>query len=268
MNCGDVQSLLHGYMDNEIDPAKSREIEDHLAECHGCAASLDSFRALSQAMAESAVYYRAPDRVRTRLQSALRAQTVSEDRSTRPVRFPWLGWKPLAAVTTLLLLAFVAGVFAGRIPLTPAPADALLIEEVLGSHVRSLMGTHLVDVVSSDQHTVKPWFDGKLDYSPPVVDLKANGFPLVGGRLDYLDNRSVAALVYRRHKHLINLYVWPTPTGDTALRTVTRQGYHIDYWTQAGMTYWAVSDVSPVDLSQFVTLLRSAPSPATPEPSR
>lgn len=267
MTCNDVQTLLHGYIDYELDPAKSLEIDQHLQQCHECAKELAGFQALSRAIAQDAAYYRAPDSLQEKVRLPLR-QGIDSPRAaavgSRSAGASWLRWIPLAAAATVLIgLAAIWGISR----LTTSAPDALLVEEVTASHVRSLMGNHLVDVYSSDQHTVKPWFDGKLDFAPPVVDLKANGFTLVGGRLDYLDNRPVAALVYRRHKHLINLFLWPSSQPDSSVRTLTRRGYHIYYWTQSGMNYWAVSDVSPIDLSIFVGLLRSPPAPAAGEES-
>jgi anti-sigma factor RsiW len=127
------------------------------------------------------------------------------------------------------------------------------------------MADHLADVASSDQHTVKPWFDGKLDYAPPVIDLAAQGYPLIGGRLDYIADRPVAALVYQRGKHYINLFLWPTPQGGAGgVQSTTRQGYNLRHWTEAGMTLWAVSDLNSAELDEFVRLFQQASAPAAP----
>ena len=159
-----------------------------------------------------------------------------------------------AAIVLLVLVPFLRG------PST----EEMLTREVVSSHVRSLMANHLADVPSSDQHTVKPWFNGKVDFSPSVVDLASRGFPLVGGRLDYLDNRPVAALVYQRDKHLINLFIWPSSdSSDAGTKSETRQGYHVFHWTRSGMTYWAVSDVEKSQLQEFVQLVQNQNSPTS-----
>ena len=131
------------------------------------------------------------------------------------------------------------------------------MEDLISSHVRSLQVDHLSDVVSSDKHTVKPWFNGKLDFSPPVTDLATQGFPLVGGRLDYLDGRTVAVLIYRHNQHPINLYVWPSTDRDAAPQVQGRQGYHLIRWAAGGMVYWVVSDLATNELELFVRTVRS-----------
>ena len=137
-------------------------------------------------------------------------------------------------------------------------------QEVVASHVRSLMATHLTDVPSSDRHTVKPWFNGKLDFSPPVIDLDGQGFALVGGRLDYVAGRAVAALVYKRKQHLINLFIWPTNESDRSEQTETHQGYNMIHWCQTDMSYWAVSDLNANELREFVGLARNKYSQTRP----
>ena len=178
-------------------------------------------------------------------------------------------WLAAAAAAALYVVvgaaAWMLGVAYGRAP--GSNAELALRDAVVASHVRSLEASHLIDVASSDRHTVKPWFDGKLDFSPPVPDLTAQGFPLIGGRLDYLDNRPVAALVYGRAKHDINLFIWPAPaesspgsSPDAAPSTV--RGYHVRHWVRDGMTFWAVSDVAEPDLASFVSLFQGSSQPA------
>jgi anti-sigma factor RsiW len=244
VNCQHARILLHGYVDDELDLVRSLELERHLRNCSDCAQALAALRALRAAIGGGALAYAAPAQLRQRVRSSLRQQ------GRAVLRMPPWRWVGLA--TALLVVAIVAGALAYT--LRAPGADDRVAQEVLDSHVQSLMASHLTDVASSDQHTVKPWFDGKLDFSPAVVDLKGQGFPLMGGRLDYLDSRPVAALVYQRRLHVINLFIWPSAAASAPLHDMTQQGYQLLYWRQGAMMYWAVSDVSADDLHAFVQL--------------
>ncbi len=250
MNCQETQTLIHGYVDGELDLIKSLEIERHLQECPECAQSHASLQALRAAIRNSDLYAQTPPALVKRVQSSLR----EANRANRPRRVrPW----PLLAVAASLALIMAAGWGLAHLRLA-RPDDAFLTQELMASHVRSqMLPTHRFDVASSDPHTVKPWFEGKLDFAPPVKDLVDKGFPLVGGRLDYLHNRPVAALLYQRRKHSINLFIWPSSTGDEAEPLkVTRQGFHMIRWTKSGMTFWAVSDLNEGELQEFARLIQ------------
>jgi anti-sigma factor RsiW len=242
-----VRDLINAYVDGELDLVRSLEIEQHLQGCSACSQIYRNHQALKAAMSDGSLYYKAPAELRKIIQSAVRKSSKS-DTPFRSVLWPW------AAIAAALILAAIGAWGIMRV-LSASSAPASLEQEVLASHVRSLMASHLVDVPSSDKHTVKPWFDGKLDFSPSVVDLADQGFPLIGGRLDYLDGRPVAALVYQRNKHFINLFVWPS-TEAWNESTDTLQGYNLIHWAKAGMTYWAVSDVTVSDLQQFAQLVQ------------
>jgi len=250
MDCKNAQTLIGGYLDRELDPVRSLEIEDHLHGCAVCSQSYKDHQVLSEGLRTGSVYFKAPAGLEKRIQRAVR-QAAKAESTPR-----WLSWSwvrmaaPLAAAALALftLVPFLRG------PST----EEILTREVISSHVRSLMANHLADVPSSDQHTVKPWFNGKLDFSPPVEDLAKQGFPLIGGRLDYLDNRPVAALIYQRQKHFINLFIWPSGSdSDVETKTVSRQGYNLFHWTRSGMTYWAASDLNNAELQEFVQLVQN-----------
>jgi anti-sigma factor RsiW len=246
VNCQHARILIHGYVDGELDLVRSLELERHMRNCRDCAQEYAAQLALRAAISAGSLAYAAPAQLQQRVRSSLR----HAGRSRTALHMPAWRWAGLAAA--LLIVAIAAGTLAYTFR-TPS-ADDRVAQEVLDSHVRSLMANHLTDVASSDQHTVKPWFDGKLDFSPAVVDLKGQGFPLIGGRLDYLDSRPVAALVYQRRLHVINLFIWPAAAPVAAPRAMIQQGYQLLYWRQGAMMYWAVSDVSADDLQAFVQL--------------
>jgi anti-sigma factor RsiW len=248
MTCKDVRDLIDAYADGELDLVRSLEIEEHLQDCPACSQVYRNLRTLKGSLAGSALYYSAPAGLQASVQAAVRKSSGAEQRVVRPPLWAW------AAVAAALVVAVLAAWGVARL-LSSSSGSTSLEQEVVASHVRSLMPGHLTDVASTDKHTVKPWFDGKLDFSPSVVDLSEQGFPLIGGRLDYLDGRPVAALVYGRNKHFINLFVWPSsdPSGTSASAL---QGYNVIHWTKGGMTYWAVSDVTPGDLQAFVQIVQ------------
>jgi len=265
MNCEEATKLMDGYLDGELDPITSQTIEQHLRDCPNCDQAYKTHGSLIRVIGNAAPYYKAPAELRERIQSSLREEMVARPmrnvgRDVQPLfprrqpgpRTVLLGtsWNWLALAAAILLAAIIGWNLLPRLQ-RPGP-DQLLATQLIGSHVRSLMANHLTDVASSDQHTVKPWLDAKLDFAPPVVDLASEGFPLIGGRLDYLDNRPVAALVYQRRKHFINLFVWP---GEAAaarpVMAMSHQGYQLLHWADPDFNYWAVSDVSANDLQTF-----------------
>jgi anti-sigma factor RsiW len=254
MDCKETQNLIDAYLDGELDLVRNLEIDRHLEQCALCSESYKNHQALRNGLKSAALYYRSPAALRSRIRSSVRKAAKAEA-APRVPPWRWVGVAASMAVAALVALVFV--------PLLRGPsADDLLTSEVLSSHLRSLMANHLADVASSDRHTVKPWFAGKLDFSPPVEDLAQQGFPLVGGRLDYLEDRPVAALVYERRKHWINLFVWPSGSeADVPTKTQARQGYNIVHWTRSHMTYWAASDLDKTELEEFVQLVQNQISP-------
>jgi mycothiol system anti-sigma-R factor len=246
MKCRDALDLVHAYIDGELDLVKSLEIEQHLEACASCKVEFDHMRELGSVIRAHAACHAAPQALRARI-----AASLPREPRQGSGRAGW-GWGRMAAalaVVTLFGLGF------GLVALQPG-AEERLAREVVAGHVRSLMVDHLMDIASSDQHAVKPWIAGKLEFSPPVKDLAAQGYALAGGRLDYVSERSVMALIYRRHAHVINLFVWPDSAGaDAPPRAVSHQGYNLVHFKREGMVFWAVSDLNAEELKAFTALL-------------
>jgi anti-sigma factor RsiW len=246
LNCQQTHELIHGYLDSELDLVNTIEIEKHLADCDACARSYQAMRSLQSTLSDNALRFAPP----ANLERKLRAKVRSENKSRMTLRWEWLVLAG-SLIAAMIVIAVGLAIFS-----KPSPDD-VLAKEIVSSHVRSLMADHLTDVPSSDQHTVKPWFDGRLDFSPPVKDLSQQGFSLNGGRLDYIGNRPVAALVYQRRQHPINLFVWPSNdvVAKSEKASVTH-GYNLIGWSNGGMAYYVVSDLNLAELQQFVQLLQ------------
>lgn len=255
MNCSEMQRLLHGLLDGELDAVNAVRFEEHARTCPACARAYEEQKALRRVLGRPSLRYRAPAHLRRRIEAA----TIGHAVRPQPAA-SW--WRQLLAKLSLQsgLGALAFALAASLLVFIVAPGErGGLEQELVASHVRSLLADHLTDVTTSDQHVVKPWFNGRLDASPPVIDLANHGFALIGGRLDYVDGRVVAALVYRRRDHVINLFVWPNPDAtDREPRMALRQGYNILHWTRSGLVFWAVSDLNPTELQAFETLYRSA----------
>jgi len=249
MNHDEAARLLGPYRDGELDLTTCLKLEEHLAGCPDCQQQLAGEQELAGFIRAETPRFTASPFLKTRILAALR-----EEKSA-PAATPW--WKHFSPAWTYsawagaaaLLIILALGVFS-------APTLPVLAQEAVANHVRSLQVNHLMDVASTDQHTVKPWFAGKLNYSPPVVDLSPSGYPLIGGRLDVLDHRTVAAIIYQRRKHYINLFIWPSDTASLHGRFYDQNGYHVLGWTQSGMNYLAVSELGEKELREFVGMIQ------------
>lgn len=259
MDCDEIKNFLGPYVDGELDLVRTVEMERHLRECRACGRLHDKLQAVRSTISATSLAYAPPAGLEDRIRLALRgagappsAAPLRIDRAMTPPATPPITRRWAIAASLLAGAGLFALLSHFLMPKLSKSSDQdLLADEVLASHVRSLMATHLVDIASSEHHTVKPWFDGKLDFSPPVPEV-GNDFPLAGGRLDYLGGRPVAALVYGRAKHLINVFIWPTATADTAPDARAEHGYNLIHWSERGMTFWAVSDLNETELRGFV----------------
>lgn len=258
--CPERELLLHGLADGELDAANALAAEAHLRGCAGCAAAYGEIVRGKELLRQDTLRFAAPASLKGRVLAAIAEEERAAGRGGGPspvsvrrerrkglfLRYGAPAFSAMALAASLML--FVAS-------WNPAPS---LDSQLVAAHVRSLLATHLTDVASSDQHTVKPWFLGKLDFAPAVIDLTEEGFPLIGGRLDYLGGRVVPAIVYKHGGHVINLFVWPEGKMKAARETL--DGYHILSWTKAGFSYAAVSDVNPRELRDFERALENASS--------
>jgi anti-sigma factor RsiW len=247
--------LVQAELDGELDAADAAALAAHRATCPICqaaAAELTEVRALIRAGTH---YQTMPDGVRARImaQSAARPGGDTPPPHSFTDRFRHFRWSALGS------FGLGAACAAAIAFLVVAPGQPDLTEEVVASHIRALQPGHLEDVVSTDRHTVKPWFDGRIDFAPPVKDMAAEQFPLKGGRLDYIAARPVAALVYQHDKHVIDLFVWPATTGANPPATAQLQGYNVVHWNANGMTFWAVSDLEAKELRDFAEDWRRSP---------
>jgi len=246
MTCDEAEILLHALIDGELDAGHAREVEDHVAGCPRCAAALRDYREMSKAVAGADLRYKAPLELRRRIEASLPQAKVPSRRAVLR------GFAMGSAVSA------IAATGLGAIVLR-SDDEARIKSEIVSAHLRSLQAGHLTDVISTDQHTVKPWFNGKLDVAPPVVDLTAQDFTLVGGRLDYVDAHAIGAIVYRRRLHVVNLFVAQTASAEPrAARTETFQGFNIRSWSEGGLNFWAVSDLAADELAEFAEKFQAA----------
>lgn len=244
MNCEETRTLIDAYVDGELDLVHNMEVEQHAASCERCGTELRNLNALQHSMRSAEMRFRVPQKLIAQIERDVRKESVPRG-ATKPF------WAQFAYAAALLAVFAVSlAIWRGT------SGQDRVADQIVASHVRSLMASHLFDVQSTDQHTVKPWFHGKLDYAPPVNDYAADGYPLIGGRMDFLDGHPVAAIVYQRRQHPINLFVWPTQAGDARPRNFAENGYNLIHWRKAGMDYWLVSDLGDNELRAFAQLLQ------------
>jgi len=248
MTCREAEPLLHARLDQELDAAGSASIDHHLSDCRACAAHYAALQSLHEEIAAAELSYAPAPAFEQKL-----ANQFLPEKQSPALSFWRKSWRPAYALAGVAALTMLLLLFPSM--WTAREADAVGIE-ILDSHLRSLQPSHLVDVPSSDQHTVKPWYQGKTSFSPPVPDLSEDGFILVGGRLEVIHQQPAAAIVYQRRQHVVSLYVSPSPGADAKSDLRELGGYHLLHWTQDNMSYWAVSDVNTKDLREFEDLLR------------
>ena len=241
MTCDEAEVMLHALIDDELDAGHAREVEAHAAQCARCAAQLAAYRDLRQALQGGNLRHEAPAALRRSIDRVVPSPAVTSRRTL--LKGFALGGVVSAAAASSVALVIVR-----------EDRDKRILHEAISAHLRSLQADHLTDVLSSDQHTVKPWFNGHIDLAPPVIDLTGDGFTLIGGRLDYVRDRPTAVIVYGRRQHIINLFLWPSGDSTAATKVETDRGYNSVHGAGGGIAYWAISDLDMAELRQFVDL--------------
>ncbi len=254
MTCEEAETLLHALLDDELDAGHARDVEAHVATCPRCSVQLRQFRALRTAMSAAELRFSAPASLRARVEAIVPAAPATVPAARYPVSSRRTLLKGFALGSVL------SGALAASLMITVmrSDQDQRILGDVVSAHLRSLQVEHLTDVQTSDQHTVKPWFNGKLDVAPPVIDLTAQGFTLLGARLDYIEGRAVAAVVYRRRNHVINLFIAQGASSERSPKMETVQGFKIKFWSEQGLNFWAVSDVNSEELQEFIEKFQAA----------
>jgi anti-sigma factor RsiW len=253
MTCASTLALLHALLDGELDAEHARKVQLHLSSCASCRAQRRAYRRIQEVMSGPGMIYRAPESLRGRLDALLTptvaAPTTRASKLGRRGMLRGLAMGSLAS--TALAACLVLFVVNGEV-------NQRIAGDAVSAHLRSLQGHHLIDVQSTDQHTVKPWFNGRLELAPPVVDLKSQGFTLVGGRIDYLDGHPAAAVVYQRGDHIINLFVTQRIGSERQTPVEALRGFNVWRWAWADLSFWAVSDLSAPELEEFGKQLEDA----------
>jgi anti-sigma factor RsiW len=244
---------IHAFVDDELELSRRLEIEQRIEHDPATRREIELLRQLRSAVRDRADYHVAPDPLRSRIAALADPARATSAGSSSPVKGSWRGWRPLSAALALALLSTVGVQFV----LSRGDGEDRLRDDLVASHVRATIGGRLVDIASSDHHTVKPWLSSRLDYSPPVRDGDLGGMTFLGGRVDYLDGRPVAALVYRKGGHVVDAFVWPTKGDDRAVGYAGDRGFQIAHWSKAGMTWWAISDVGRSEFGAFVEAIRA-----------
>ena len=256
MNCEECRDYIDPYCDSELDAGDAVRLERHLRDCSDCRSRLQCREELKVILRNPEIRFEMPQTLPAKVKSKIYAhlQSGSTWRFGKKYSLP-SSLVPLGLAAAMALLFGL--LFVNRTGLFQRFGAPSLVDEVVASHVRSMLAAHLLDVSSSDKHTVKPWFDGRLKFAPPVQDFADHGFRLIGGRLDYLGGREAAALVYQRNKHIINLFIWPSGSaGSSSVRSHSSNGYNTLNWNRNGFEWWAISDVNADDLQAFAGLAR------------